>query len=937
MRIIDQFASLFRDPEEELRKRKEAFERLFVKPARRIGGRISEEYVKRVEEPIAKAPMWMKVGMPGLAIPEMFLGTRETRRQEKEDIKRTKELREKRARGEKFTPEEEKEAGRLAREETMKWGWAGVMMTGVVTPKPGISKLNLNKARKTLGVKHGATHAEIKSSYRKLALEHHPDRFAGDPAKQASGREMMAEINKAYENLTNVKAPTARLDPTGRLKLFWETTKAKLTPGEKAMMKAPEIMEKPMELPKPKPEQVRMEELGKEAPIEMERMFERKAVERVAPKAPPKVITPVEKEIEKAVREEQMGKGLFVPKKAPPEGRAVTPEEAKEIQKGWKRPPKAPPAKPPIEAEEAVVIPAEKIKNLERLEGWQDKNPTRRKETGMKELGITEKDLPELIVGIGRDIHFHLEHFEKDFTGGYRFPKLNAYTSEWGWGADTTNIYIYVKNPDGSITKYEALLPDMGEMYEDQIRALHKKAVEEAVGKKPTKPPVEKAPKLKDIKVGDVFTSDMGRTVAVKGFKKEESFYEKTRGQMIDVAVVEDGDTIPVSQLKTWHKGAEIPEEELMREVEEEMKVEAGAFVREEKRGEMEVKTGMDLDEILKNMRATREGQWTLPESIKGKKIIWDEVAEDLDVTSTGTTEIERKGMPNQIINTELYERLVELKGVASAIGQVPLVKVPKVRKARVPKTLYDKLPPKFFKVVKDWEGKVQAVMAEPVPERLAKRKEKAIEKEKRYVTKKEIKELHALARSVGQRLGPGRTSIQMANEVARLIGKATTEGIDVAIGAPYERSKWQAIRGTMIDSIRDYIGKQGSAGEQLSGNLLKARRRGDQLAGEAIANIGPALNALSDGEAARFADVREAGLTPDTPALTKAIEIWKRESDKVFAAARKVGLEVDYRKNFFPHFVPQEVIKTSKGRKAGLQQAVRWAGLKLLSKLNQS
>ena len=51
---------------------------------------------------------------------------------------------------------------------------------------------------KILGVERDATKEEIKKQYRKLAKEIHPDR-----TKDASTEEEMAEINKAYEVLSD--------------------------------------------------------------------------------------------------------------------------------------------------------------------------------------------------------------------------------------------------------------------------------------------------------------------------------------------------------------------------------------------------------------------------------------------------------------------------------------------------------------------------------------------------------------------------------------------------------------------------------------------------------------------------------------------------------------------------------------------------------------
>ena len=54
-----------------------------------------------------------------------------------------------------------------------------------------------------LGVSRGASQDEIKKAYRKLAKEHHPDRFVNSSDSEKKYHEnKMKEINDAYENLT---------------------------------------------------------------------------------------------------------------------------------------------------------------------------------------------------------------------------------------------------------------------------------------------------------------------------------------------------------------------------------------------------------------------------------------------------------------------------------------------------------------------------------------------------------------------------------------------------------------------------------------------------------------------------------------------------------------------------------------------------------------
>lgn len=70
---------------------------------------------------------------------------------------------------------------------------------------------------KTLGVERNATEAEIKSAFRKLALQYHPDRNQGN--KQAEER--FKEINEAYEVLSD-KDKRARYDQLGDSYASWQ-------------------------------------------------------------------------------------------------------------------------------------------------------------------------------------------------------------------------------------------------------------------------------------------------------------------------------------------------------------------------------------------------------------------------------------------------------------------------------------------------------------------------------------------------------------------------------------------------------------------------------------------------------------------------------------------------------------------------------------------
>lgn len=58
-----------------------------------------------------------------------------------------------------------------------------------------------------LGLKPGASASAIKAAWRRLAREHHPDRSGGDTAATRAATTRMAEINAAYEQLTDRARP----------------------------------------------------------------------------------------------------------------------------------------------------------------------------------------------------------------------------------------------------------------------------------------------------------------------------------------------------------------------------------------------------------------------------------------------------------------------------------------------------------------------------------------------------------------------------------------------------------------------------------------------------------------------------------------------------------------------------------------------------------
>ena len=61
---------------------------------------------------------------------------------------------------------------------------------------------DINSAYRVLGIDKTATIAEIKKAYRKMAIEHHPDKLEhlGEDIRKGA-EEKFREINTAYEQL----------------------------------------------------------------------------------------------------------------------------------------------------------------------------------------------------------------------------------------------------------------------------------------------------------------------------------------------------------------------------------------------------------------------------------------------------------------------------------------------------------------------------------------------------------------------------------------------------------------------------------------------------------------------------------------------------------------------------------------------------------------
>ena len=73
---------------------------------------------------------------------------------------------------------------------------------------------NMKDPYEVLGVSKNATQDEIKSAYRKLAKQYHPDRYVGNPLADLAA-EKFKEINEAYDALTGGSSASSGANRSG--------------------------------------------------------------------------------------------------------------------------------------------------------------------------------------------------------------------------------------------------------------------------------------------------------------------------------------------------------------------------------------------------------------------------------------------------------------------------------------------------------------------------------------------------------------------------------------------------------------------------------------------------------------------------------------------------------------------------------------------------
>lgn len=67
------------------------------------------------------------------------------------------------------------------------------------SPATAAADRRLQEAYRTLGLPFGTPYPAVKSAYKKLLREHHPDRNGGTPLKLRAATELSARINAAFQ------------------------------------------------------------------------------------------------------------------------------------------------------------------------------------------------------------------------------------------------------------------------------------------------------------------------------------------------------------------------------------------------------------------------------------------------------------------------------------------------------------------------------------------------------------------------------------------------------------------------------------------------------------------------------------------------------------------------------------------------------------------
>lgn len=553
------------------------------------------------------------------------------------------------------------------------------MLYGGLQPKPLLtaSETEIGQARIRLR-KYGFTPkdstATLKSRAAKTVFEIHPDKFIGKGASKkvvAAQAKEFAQFWKDYQTITSAgNPPSFKLpDITSWIKGLW--TKKPTTGKELALAgKAPVVRIRPT------PPADLFRATGVKPGVISEAETRRIAQQKLAG-------------AEGAVKEKFVAKPTDMGPLAGAPSRSLLGGQATQISLG---------AKMPTPLEEAIKVAGPKVSVTQ-------KEIT----TAYKDAGLKIDKIQKSRLGDGYFVyHKHAapsfekgrlaEELRKDFIDSPTSLKIHVAEALNRAKVETPRVVAKIK-------------PDMPRGLEENVRVL----VEQSIPRERYLRMIEE-----DIRYG---TPQQRRDAqfTVKQLKDAgytpETFYDTFVKPVTQPPISEPK---IIAKIKPEEKPKVIIKPELPKPAEEEVPPEvaeawakeleeARKAVKKEKVAIAKKKTGRDFTKILSRMHPTKEGKWALPTVLDGKKVRWDEVADELGFTGVETVEPK----PGQIVNKELYDLLVSMKG--GQPGEAP-------RKMRGPRKLKKKAKP-MVKIVKEApRPKTEAELRElltrvPIPE----------------------------------------------------------------------------------------------------------------------------------------------------------------------------------------------------------------------------
>jgi len=698
----------------------------------------------------------------------------------------------------------------LTKEEAAVVGIMGAVI-GAVEPRPlsSASTTELGAARKRLAKNYGFelkdfSNSEIlKRKATKVWLDIHPDRHPENPAAY---EKPMAQFNRDFEIVSSAKPPSLKLPNILEwLKTLWSKPKA----GEKALIKVkqPPVGMPPVPVgagplvpvgPPPPPSAIVPPKLpigeGRISPAEQQRITqmkiseaETKAIEEMKPKLRVRGALeglPLEAAIPTPLEEAIRAKEPRI---------KIEPEPLVKV-----RPPveKAPAIPTELEPFKFQDVNQEKIIHME----WDKGNPYRHDLEGagdiFRELTkrrsdfgyITEKvnRIDRLLTGIETGKLHPDDSLEAALKqNADRLKQLESLwnkqpiTNEAQGVARDLNIALIKGDYKTARTLLEQIKsPDFYAQVTKEVKPPVEKVpgvsidvaeLDRAVAKLPKEPVDNIIAKIKEklaVETNSLEVSALRQElkVFIEGKKMGATEFPNMELSAELNKLTRDG--VPVAEALERVLSKPSTEEALGVAKEARILAEARKEVKEEFGAGYELKTGGELQNILKRMVPTKEGEWSLPRIIDGEPVKWDEIGRDLGFPGKKFKEIELTEGENVVVDADLYNMFVQLKGGQPGARPTRIkVRKPRISKARI-KKWHEKLPSEAFKVVQNYLGEVTGVVVEPSKKVRA----KIISRE----LQPKIKEEREFLKS----LGKAPSLPKQVDKIARMIRKATDDAL---------------------------------------------------------------------------------------------------------------------------------------------------------------